>query len=336
MRTKPDPYNWKLKFPNKSHRENYLKTIEFKEPQWIPCSISIFDIVKIKYRKKLYKLVQKYPFIFGPFYKYSIKHARIPARYRLNAEYYDNWKCKWKVIQEGHEGQVVEHPLANWDAFENYDFPDPIKFTENGKRGRFFWALAKIGYVLARKQNILIVGGAERLFDRLYFLRGFNNLMIDIAREDPRLIKLIKKLTLHELKLVYKWIQTGVDVISFHTDIGTQNRLMIHPKQFRNLLEIVDDLIECGVSVHDPQLRANTLQGIAKYYKGKICIDLDLDRQSFPFATPEKIDKQIKDAVDTLNLPEGGLMLKAEISDPNIPFENIKAICEAYMKYCVL
>ena len=55
------------------------------------------------------------------------------------------------------------------------------------------------------------------------------------------------------------------------------------------LLAIVDDLIECGVSMHDPQLRANTLEGIVLSYRGKLCAAIDLDRQGFPFLTPAQL-----------------------------------------------
>lgn len=50
---------------------------------------------------------------------------------------------------------------------------------------------------------------------------------------------------------------------------------------------------QCGgiadpcVSMHDPQLRANTLDGIVRTYKGKMCVRLDLDEQMFPFSTPD-------------------------------------------------
>nr|MDO8116348.1 hypothetical protein [Candidatus Sigynarchaeota archaeon] len=146
--------------------------------------------------------------------------------------------------------------------------------------------------------------------------------------------------------------------------IGMQDRLMISPRKFKqyikpffmtlfqrcrkegahvylssdgNLLSIVDDLVECGVSVHDPQERAsNGIPGIKQAYKGKLCVDLDLDRQLFPFATPGQLDRQIKRAVDELNGPNGGLMLKAEISDNNVPLQNIDAICTAFEKYCIL
>ena len=61
-------------------------------------------------------------------------------------------------------------------------------------------------------------------------------------------------------------------------------------------------------------------------------MDLDLDRQHFPFWTPEEIDTHIREAVEILGAPEGGLWLKAELGH-EIPLKNIKAICAALDKY---
>ena len=186
--------------------------------------------------------------------------------------------------------------------------------------------------------------------------------MVDIATDDPHLPQLINMLTEYEMRLVQKWLSIGVDVIGFHTDIGIQDRLMISPQKFRkylkpmfkkifmtcrdagahvilssdgHLLEIVDDLIECGVSMHDPQIRANTLEGIEKHYKGRMCINLDLDRQMFAFCSPEDIKDQVKEAVERLALPEGGLMMSASVFDADTPLENIEAMCEAGEEYCL-
>ncbi|MDO8685601.1 MAG: hypothetical protein Q7J78_02910, partial [Clostridiales bacterium] len=96
-----------------------------------------------------------------------------------------------------------------------------------------------------------------------------------------------------------------------------------------------DDLIECGVTMHDPQLRANTLMGIKNAYKGKMCIALDLDRQMFPFCTPEDIWNQVKESVEALASPEGGLMVNGAIFGDNIPIENIDALCAACEEFCI-
>jgi len=100
------------------------------------------------------------------------------------------------------------------------------------------------------------------------------------------------------------------------------------------LLEIVDDLVECGVSRHDPQLRANSLEGIKAAYKGKMCIDLDLDRQMFPFCTPGDIRRQIEEVIGALGSPAGGLMITGAIYGGNVPLANIDALCSALEGSC--
>ena len=98
------------------------------------------------------------------------------------------------------------------------------------------------------------------------------------------------------------------------------------------LLEIVDDLIECGVLVHDPQIRANTLAGIIRAYKGKMCVKLDLDGQMFPFCKPADIRAQVKEVVTQLGSPQGGLELTSFLS-PDVPLENIEALAVAIEEF---
>jgi hypothetical protein len=60
--------------------------------------------------------------------------------------------------------------------------------------------------------------------------------------------------------------------------------------------------------------------------KGRVCIDLDLDRQLFPLATIGQIESHIRQCVEALYLPEGGLWLLAECA-PDVPLKTIDAIC---------
>lgn len=357
-----NPRRWRCVIPNHLCRDNYLRAVEFRRPAWIPCAIHIFPAVWAKYGEALRAVAVRHPFVFGRAIQWTRARflAHIPAHQRAGAHYYDNWGCGWRVARGGYQGQVVEHPLADWAAFDRYEFPDPLKFTERGRR---VWFGIKWGYRVTRPLGILSAGTGERLFDRLYFLRGFDNLMRDFARRDPRLPKLVQRLQDHEMALTRNWLEKRVDFMYYHTDIGTQDRLMISPRDFRTylkpmfralfqtcrragthvylssdgyLLDIVDDLVECGVSVHDPQERANTLAGIAEHYTGKLCVDLDLDRQGLPFESPDAIKARVQAAVEVLGAPEGGLMMKAEVADPNVPLRNINALCEAFEEYSVL
>jgi len=336
-----------------SERENFLRTLEFRYPEWIPCSVGFSPLTWHTYRERLEEIVLRHPLIFKNYRRGSVDFDNFPPVYRQGEYFRDNWGCIWYNAQGGLEGQVVGHPLADWKALDTYKPPDFLTQTERGERN---WNEIKRDIEERRRKGLPTIGDGERLFDRLYFLRGYENLMIDIATDDPHLPRLIDMLLDYEMRLVKKWLEIGVDAIGFHTDIGTQKALMISPEKFRKyikpmfkelfmtcrkngvhvllssdgcLLEIVDDLIDCGVSMHDPQVRANTLEGIEKYYKGRLCAQVDLDRQMFPFCSPEDIKNQVKEAIERLYLPQGGLMIKGEIYGGDVPLENIEALCEA-------
>jgi hypothetical protein len=75
------------------------------------------------------------------------------------------------------------------------------------------------------------------------------------------------------------------------------------------------------------------LKGLQDTAKGKVALLQDLDRQLFPFASPAQVEDHINEVYEGLYLPEGGLMLYAEC-EPDIPLENIEAICTTFEKVC--
>lgn len=344
-------------------RENFLKTVEFNNPDWIPCTIGISPRYKNKFGKELGRIIEKYKVIWDrdAGLHNSLVFQGISPGWK-KGYFTDSWGCLWHNNNEGLEGQVVEHPLSDWESFKSYKPPNPLATRPNEFGGGIFdWAKIEDDIKEQRKNNKLIWGCGERLFDRLYFLRGFTDLMMDFATEDKNLPRLIEMLFDYEIKLVKKWLSLGIDAIWFHTDIATQKSLMISPDYFRKyiksmykelfsicrnagthvylstdgrVLEIVNDFIDCGVSMQDPQLGAMNLDEVKKYYKDKLCIYLDLEMQKFPFCTNEEIENMIMESVKKLNSSNGGLMLWAGIYDDIVPIENLEAICRAFIKYC--
>ena len=95
---------------------------------------------------------------------------------------------------------------------------------------------------------------------------------------------------------------------------------------------IVDNLIECGVCVHDPQLAANTLEGIEKAYKGKLCANVNLDQEIVAWK-PHEMKNRMAELVGRLGSPQGGLMFRANLLPDATPAD-IEAICLALQHCC--
>ncbi|HOQ67624.1 MAG TPA: uroporphyrinogen decarboxylase family protein [Candidatus Atribacteria bacterium] len=333
--------------------ENYLKAVNFENPEWIPCRVSLMPATWRKYREALEEVVLRHPKIFPDYKKGSINFDAIADPGYKRGRFTDSWGCVWENVEEGLEGMVVVHPLKDWKNLESYIPPDPLIQGERGRPAD--WERLREVFREKKLNGELASGGLPHgfMYMRLYYLRGFENLMIDIATDEPRLEKLIDMVLDYNIKFIEKWIEVGADLIHFGDDLGNQDRLPISPEKFRkylkpcykkmfslcqknnvyvyfhsdgHILEIIDDLIDCGVDILNPQVGANTIDGLVETAKSKVCIDLDLDRQLFPFAKPQEIREHIREAVEKLNSPRGGLMLIAEC-EPDVPLENIETIC---------
>jgi hypothetical protein len=96
--------------------------------------------------------------------------------------------------------------------------------------------------------------------------------------------------------------------------------------------EIMPDLCDTGVNMINPQYRANGLENLVRVCKGKIPINLDLDRQLLPFATPASIEAHIRECIEALYLPQGGLGINLELG-LDVSLEVIEAAIAALDKY---
>jgi uroporphyrinogen decarboxylase len=255
-------------------------------------------------------------------------------------------------------GQVIEHPLADWKAFAGFHPPDILRKTRWGA-DREDWDVVKRRVEEQKKQGVLATARIPCFFDRLHYLRGFENLLCDFAADPPELSKLIEMVLEANMKLISKLLELGVDLVDHHGDIGTQRALMMKPETFRkylkpayttmfqpfrkagihvryssdgNLLSLVDDLIECGVSTHDPQFSVNTPEGIARTYRGRLCVNVDFG-QEIALLSPAELTRCIEEAVSKIALPEGGLVLRVW-AIPDAPLENLEAFCATAERCC--
>ena len=341
---------------------NFLRTIYFDYPEWTMCGVSLMPATWMRYREELEALVRAHPRLF-PGYRQG--QAKFDGPFGIMCEQgrkVDCWGCGWNSIRRGLDSYIELHPLADWAAFDTWRPPDPLR--EGFFHTRDWEAVAR-DLQAARERGDLATGGGLQhgcFYMLLYYLRGFENLMLDLATDDPRLGRLIEVILDYNTTVVGKYLELGAEYMSFGEDLGNQKALPISPAMWRkfikpgyermmgpcrdrgvpvylhsdgHILEIIPDLIEVGVRVLNPQIRANGLPGLQEYAKGRVAINLDLDRQLFPFASAAEIEDHIHGAYQALRMKEGGLMLGAEC-EPDVSLENIEVICRTLEEVCNL
>jgi uroporphyrinogen decarboxylase len=327
-------------------REKYFKETELDGEPEVRSHIHIWYQVWQKYEDQL-KWIENFS------HYVSISFDKNPSR-PAGSRWTDVWGCKWFYPLESHDGLVEAHPIPNWEDLKNYIPPDPDKYTD--------WKQAKANIEKAKLEGHVTHGGTDHgfIFLRLTYLRGFSNFMMDVADERPELDELIGIVEGYWFEVIKRWVELGVDAIGFGDDLGLQTSLPISPTAWRKyikpsykrilsycrshgvhtslhsdgyIVDIIPDLIECGVSRINPQDLVNGLDNLEKLAKGKVYIHLDIDRQKLMvFGKPDEIDTHIFNCIKTLGSPKGGLDL-IWYAFPPTSSENIKACAEAMHKY---
>lgn len=349
--------------PGIPYRENFLRAVEFRRPEYIPCRVHISWPVWNIYRDRLERLASQHPLIFRGFKPGSIEYKGEPKILRSGKTLRDPFGCVWAFSIEGLQGQVVEHPLDDWSRLKEYRLPDPEDGVPVEGGVLVPWTHVYEELEKAREAEEPVIGSMPHgfFFQRLYYLRGFTNLMKDFIRKPAEIYELVDMLTEYNLALVKRFLRfKGLDAIHFGDDLGLQNRMPISPSAFGefifpsyrrifqrireagvhvylhsdgHVIEVVDQLIEAGVDILNIQDLVNGVDSIAQACMGRVCVDLDIDRQRIlPFGSPLEVERHVRRVVKTLGLREGGLMLIAGIYPPT-PFENIRALVEAMETY---
>ncbi len=311
------------------------QAIRLEYPDTIPVSVSLLPAMWIRYGSELQRLVDQYPQFFHGL-KMDLEHLEdnLPPSYRQGV-YLDEWNCEWHNAHAGNEAIVVRHPVRTEEDVLRLKIPS----CRDGRLPHGFMYL------------------------RLLDLCGFENAMIWFAEEDETIRTLIDKVLEYNLYQVAAVLPRMEEIIYFGDDLGTQKGLAIGPERWRKYLkpcfrklyglvkaykpdqliymhtdgciwEIMPDLVECGVDIINPQFRANGLDNLVRVCRKDqiIPINLDLDRQLFPQATPSRLRDHVAECVESLYLPQGALGLSIEFNY-EVPLENAAAVLDAAETY---
>ena len=109
--------------------------------------------------------------------------------------------------------------------------------------------------------------------------------------------------------------------------------VIVHMHSDGDIRLLVDDLLDDGVQVVNLQDLVNGIDWIAQRFRGKTCVELDIDRQHVTVSgTPADIDALIRREVAAIGTPAGGLAMIFGLY-PGTPLENVAALMDAMEKY---
>lgn len=342
-------------------RDNYLRNARMQGPQWIPAQIIISGASWREHGQAMADVVRRHPGLFRDMFSEGADLDYIDLSFpeTETPEFTDTWGCVWQRGIAGLEGVVNGHPLADWADLPGYRAPDPLV---DGDRGPANWAQIAVEIARRRAAGEAISGGPPHgfFFDRLTYLRGFENCMLDLATGDARLPALIDVVMAHNRALVDQWLSLGIDVLELADDLGAQTASMISPRLFRRWLapgyaelarkaanagalvafhsdgytmNLMDDFLALGVDIVNPQDLVNGIDDLAREVKGRACIRLDIDRQTVvPFGTRAEIRDLIEEEVRKLGDPRGGLEFIAGIYPPTTP-DRVDALASALAEF---
>lgn len=341
-------------------RENILKAIRFENPETIPIHFAINAACWHHYDPdQLQDLMAAHPLLFPDFERKTTVEPEYLLNQRADHPYTDPWGCVWETTDDGITGAVRGHPLADWSDLPDYPIPDPAEtdgtypidwdalreeVREKKTRGELVWGSFPHGHLFLRLQDI----------------RGFENLTYDMQDGEPGLDSLIAKVEAFNQDYVRRWLALEPDMIGYPEDLGMQSGPMLAPRHFRRYFKpvyqrlmkpaldqgcivhmhcdgdirtLASDLLDCGVQVLNLQDLVNGIDWIGTELAGRVCLHLDIDRQNITVrGSPGQIDSLIREEVDKLGSPQGGLMLLYGLY-PGVPVENVAAVMDAMERY---
>jgi uroporphyrinogen decarboxylase len=244
---------------------------------------------------------------------------------------------------------------------EAFDWPDP-------EAPDLIAADARERAQAARRQSERVVAvGMPPIFHQYHYLRGFEEWMLDV-RLNPGVHEAISAHVCHIhttlLMRLLEEVAEHTDIVIAGDDFGWSAAPYMSPDDFRRLvkphyrnligrikgryphlkfylhshgqiMDLVPDLIECGVDVLNPILPLDNMDPVRlkREFGRDLCFHAGIDVEHIlPFGTVDEVCDHVKRVIDIL-APGGGYWFKAQVISPIIPAENVIAAYECALDY---
>ena len=335
-------------------RERVYRTLEFRGPDRPPRELWTVPWVDWYQPEALAALHQRFPMDFAGCGVLG-KSNRARGEACRKGIYTDDWGSVWHVAEDGVVGEVKEPILADWARLAI--FTPPWEMIERADVDAANRACEK--NLAASHPRFMHGGTSIRPFERMQFLRGSENLFYDLGEESAEFFQLREMIWDFERKAMELACRTNCDAVSFMDDWGSQNTLLISPKQWRaiykpmyrsycemarkagkkvffhsdgHIMAIYEDLIELGISAVNSQLFCMDIGEVGRRHRGRVTFWGEMDRQQvLPFGSVEDVRRAVGRVRRALETPDGGTIAQCEWG-VRTPPENVRAVFAAWLE----
>ena len=340
-----------------SKRETVKRAIEFRSPERLPALLHcpfgwLYEKDPAK-EERIKELLKPFPdYLTG----YDCFFFNVETVEKNDGAHHwkDEWGTGWE--DDGHGPKTESYPMEDGYHLltETWKFPDanlPERWEGADK------LIPEIGdrYHLARVWFTF--------FERLWMLRGFNNMLMDPYVDPVNFCRLRDKVLEVNLAMIDKWIERKVDGVFFSDDWGSQKGLLMNPDDWRvyykpaykamfdrvrsggahvwmhlcgNVTAIIPDLVEIGLNVLNPiQPQAMDIRHLSREFGGKLCFNGGIDVQGTLInGTPDEVKREVHETIDLFGRFNGGYIGGTSHSImPETPLDNVIAMFEAFSEY---
>ena len=320
----------------------YIKELFLKKPIQ-----SLEDHVEFYYRAgyDYVELRQGLGILMGKSYSHDNLSSTQISYTRASGEHMPVRRRVWAQEHKGviHDAESLAHYA--WPHIEDFDFSD---FEE-------------IKRILPDGMKVIAVGG--KIFSFAWELMGFENFCLSLMTDIGLVQRLMEKIATIQLQIFER--MAGFEVVGamwLADDLAYSTGLTVSPEFYRKLLfpwfaeykkicqrqdipliyhtdgcvlEVMDDLIACGVNaLHPIEPKAMDIYKLKKIYGKKLCLMGNIDvGETLTRGNPETVDEEVKQKISRL-APGGGYCIGSSNSIPDyVPLENYIALLEASFNY---
>ena len=327
-------------------RELVRRTVEFDKPERIPRHLWLLPWAAAHYPDELKQIQNCYPNDILNAPACFSKPPRTKGSPFVDGFYVDEWGCTFENRQSGLIGEVKIPLVRTWDDISKVCPPEEC-LTVN---------LQEVNRFCRDTDRFVLSGCCPRPFERLQFLRGTQNVLMDLAMQEEGVFQLLDIIHQYNLKELELWAGSEVDALMMMDDWGTQRALLISPDMWRRHFKplyaeyiqiahshnkksfmhsdgyipgIILDLIEIGLDALNAQIFCMDIKNLGKAFKGHLTFWGEIDRQVLlPTGNPEEIAAAVQLIYDHLYC-NGGVIAQLEFGAGARP-ENVTAAFESF------